>query len=155
MPVVCSFVLETFIDVALKLQGAVWVPTPLTRGLLYEQVIQPVRDGVEFWRDVFDKPVNVLAFYGGAKTIRETKQLMPKKGDKQKATVKLVREPIFTAGIFDAGPREPTLSVTFSDTGEFWNVRASDVTVTCMPISNEAIKQHYSWLRPIDWEPEF
>jgi hypothetical protein len=75
------------------------------------------------------------------------------KGDKQKATVKLVSEP-HIPGIIDVEPRERTLSVTFWDTGESWNVRASDVTVTCVPIRAEAIKQHYSWLRPIEWEPE-
>src|SRR5450755_3562154 len=47
-----EFCLRTFVDVAVKLQGAQWIPGPLSRNILYDQQIEALKDGVELWRHV-------------------------------------------------------------------------------------------------------
>ncbi len=44
-----DFCMKTFVDVALKIQGAQWIPGPLERFVLYDQQIEALKDGVEIW----------------------------------------------------------------------------------------------------------
>lgn len=145
-----EFCLRTFVDVAVKLQGAQWIPGPLSRDALYDQQIEALRDGVEFWRDVPepipDNPWEVFS----VKTTRETKQLL-RRGEKLRAIVRRS-----SAGGLGEIPGGGLLSVTPLGAGTFesWNVVASDVKVTCVPRDSEAVKQYFPWIPEIDWEPE-
>ena len=92
-------------------------------------------------------------FYGiGEKTKRETKQLLPHRGEKLRAFVSLASVP-GGASVFTIQD-DDTLSVMLTDTFESWSVRAADVKVTCVPKESEFMKEHYGWLPEIDWEPE-
>jgi len=150
-----EFCLRTFVDVAVKLQGAQWVPGPLKRDLLYDEQIEALKDGVELWRDVPDSAA--ANAYGsllmGRKTKREIKQVL-RKGEKLRAIVSRSSDFIGAASI-PGGER--LLSVTPLGTREFgvsWNVLASDVKVVCVPKEADYVKQYFEWLPEIDWEPE-
>lgn len=153
-----EFCLRTFVDVAVKLQGAQWIPGPISRDILYEQQIEALKDGVEFWRDVSDGTgANSYAALLG-KTKRETKQLL-RKGEKLRATVARANvSDVFyaaAAGALGGGAQnENTLSVMPSGTYESWKVLASDVKVVCVPSEIESVKEYFPWLPEIDWEPE-
>jgi hypothetical protein len=151
-----AFCLQTFVDVAIKLQGAQWIPGALSRTILYDQQITTLKDDVEFWRQVPDvpegqsrSPFDII----GAKTRTDTKLLLPYKGEKLRVMVELATD---TRGRSFLGINKDasTLSVTFMETWETWNVRAADVKVTCVPKDSEGVKQHFPWLPEIDWEPE-
>jgi hypothetical protein len=156
-----DFCLRTFIDVAIKLQGAQWIPGPLPRSSLYDQQIETLKDNVEFWRDVPVDPVRPLdsmlgAFAGlgglGGHMRRETKQLLPRKGEKLRAMVNMHKTAF---GLIGGGKKnENFLNVMLPDTFESWNVRAADVKVTCVPKEDEFIRQYFEGLPEIDWEPE-
>jgi hypothetical protein len=147
-----EFCLRTFVDVAVKLQGAQWIPGPLSRDILYEQRIEALKDGVEFWRDVPDGTgANSYAALLG-KTKRETKQLL-RKGEKLRAIVRQATTSAFYGGL-GSSAMNGMLSVTPSGTYESWNVLASDVKVVCVPSENEFVKEYFPRLPEIDWEPE-
>ena len=44
-----DFCLRTFVDVAVKIQGAQWIPGAYPRGALYDQQIEAITDKVEIW----------------------------------------------------------------------------------------------------------
>ncbi len=150
-----EFCLRTFVDVAVKLQGAQWIPGPLSRNILYDQQIEALKDGVEFWRYVPEgdpsKPWESALF---GKTNRETKQLL-KRGEKLKTMVSRASA-VGSASVFFGGTAkdERVLSVMLVDTLESWNVLAADVKVTCVPKDTESVKQYFAWLPEIEWEPE-
>jgi hypothetical protein len=72
----------------------------------------------------------------GGKTKRETKQLLRHKGEKLRALISL-RTNAFFGGIGgtvgDSEKNETVLSVTLPVEFGVWNVRSSDVKVTCVP----------------------
>jgi hypothetical protein len=154
-----TFCLQTFVDVAIKLQGAQWIPGALGRAILYDQQITTLKDGVEFWRWVPDVPEGKSrpfeAFYGiGEKTKQEIKQLLPHRGEKLRAFVSLASVPPAGGASVFTIQDDDTLSVMLTDTFESWSVRAADVKVTCVPKESEIVRRHYDWLPEIDWEPE-
>ena len=158
-----EFCLRTFVDVAVKLQGAQWIPGPVSRDILYEQQIEALKDGVEFWRDVPDGTgANSFAALLG-KTKKETRQLL-RKGEKLRATVTIAgaNDVFYTAAAALGGTtmsamnQDRVLSVTPSGTYELyesWNVLASDVKVVCVPNESEFVKEYFHGLPEIDWEP--
>jgi hypothetical protein len=154
-----EFCLRTFVDIAVKLQGAQWIPGPLSRDILYDQQIEALREGVEFWRNVPDTaPSNVLDVYALlVKTKKETRQLLHR-GEKLKATVRraTIGGAFYgeVAGLMGSATNESVLSVAPLGTYESWNVLSSDVKVVCVPKETESVKQYFAWLPEIDWEPE-
>jgi hypothetical protein len=146
-----EFCLHAFVDVAVKLQSAQWIPGPLGRDVLYDQQIEAVRDGVELRQDLAKgAPSNAWEILGGGKTKRETKQLL-QRGEKLRAIVHRAATPFYGG----SAKNENTLTVTpLGTTFEFWNVLASDVRVTCVPKETESVKRYFPWLPEIDWEPE-
>jgi hypothetical protein len=161
-----NFCLRVFVDVAVKLQDAPWIPGPLSRNVLYDQQIEALRDGVEFWRQVPDSTPESLgsesdSSYAWAglfgKTKREIKQLLCR-GEKLRANVRLVGAsygvPETASGV-DLVNGEKVLSVTpLGDKYETWNVRASDVRVVCVPSESELVEKYFPGLPQIEWEPE-
>lgn len=150
-----TFCLQTFVDVAVKLQGAQWIPGALVRGVLYDQQVETLKDEVEFWRNVPERklssPFEVFSNIG-AKTKRENKQLLPRKGEKMKASVSLASKAA-SESFLGIQTDERTLLVMLTNF-EAWYVRASDVKVTCVPKESGDVKEHFGWLPEIEWEPE-
>jgi hypothetical protein len=131
--------LRTFVDVAVKRQGAPWIPGPLGRDVLYDQQIEALNDDVEFWHDVPDNSSDDNWIFG--KTKRETKKFL-RKNEKMRGRV-----------MSPAGKKD-VLSIGLIGNLEIWNVLASNVKVTCVPSENESVKNYFPWLPQIDWEPD-
>jgi hypothetical protein len=134
-----EFCLRTFVDVAVKRQGAPWIPGPLGRDVLYDQQIEALNDDVEFWHDVPDNSSDDNWIFG--KTKRETKKFL-RKNEKMRGRV-----------MSPAGKKD-VLSIGLIGNLEIWNVLASNVKVTCVPSENESVKNYFPWLPQIDWEPD-
>jgi hypothetical protein len=152
-----SFCLQTFVDVAVKLQGAQWIPGAISREILYDQQIEVLGDEVEFWRFVPDGDIkDVLDAFTmlGGKVKREAKQLLPRKGDKLRAIVRQATLSLSTGARFADSKDKTTLSLFLPETFESWCVRASDVKVTCIPKEAQFVAQRFGWLPEVDWEPE-
>jgi hypothetical protein len=141
-----EFCLRTFVDVAVKLQGANWIPGPLSRDILYEQQIEALKDGVEFWRDVPDGEAWVFGLPTG-KTKRESKQML-KRGERLKVVVNL------SAGSQGIDGGKVLTIAPFADSYEAWNVLAADVKVVCVPRTEAYVKKSFPWLEEMEWEPE-
>lgn len=150
-----AFCLQTFIDVAVKLQGAQWIPGPLERIVLYDEQIETLKDGVEFWRDVpAGNPTSAIDILSGVKA-RETKHLLPRRGEKLKAIVRLSTDASPLSQMLGTTEKSANLLlITFLDRFESWYVRRAEVKVTCVPKDVDYVRENFSWLPEIDWEPE-
>jgi len=148
--------LRAFVDVAVKLQSAQWIPGPLSRDIVYDQQIEALRDGVEFWRLVpVGNPSGLWELVASEKK-KETRQLL-QRGEKLKARVR--QSTAFSGSsamalLGSSEKNEKVLSVTLLDTYELWDVLASDVKVMCVPKDDETVKRYFPGLQEIDWEPE-
>lgn len=156
-----EFCLRTFVDVAIKLQGAEWVPGPLRRDALYEQQIEAIEDNVEIWHFESKAPRGTgLAAIFPAPPKQEdlVKKVVVtlKRGDKIKAIVSLAtKEP--ESGLYGAlagRQKDPELLEVIIVRVGFGTCLASQVKVTCVPRQDDVIKQYFPWLPEFEWEPE-
>jgi hypothetical protein len=158
-----EFCLRTFVDVAIKIQDAHWVPGAIDRGVLYDQQIEALRDDVEIWTEVVEGSMfsGLAATVMGGQSRREVLKTL-KKGELLRASVSIAAEAsgdsakdalygggvktgrVLSVWIFAQNPRN-TL---------FGKVLASDVKVICVPKEDKFIGEYFPNLRAIEWEPE-
>jgi hypothetical protein len=141
-----AFCLSRFVDVAIKLQGARWIPSPVSRNLLYELQVEAVKDGVEIWHYVAEAgsaPSALGGWPGGAPLKKEVVRVL-RQTEKIRATAR--RTP-------DIG-NQSILAITLSGELESLEVLASDVKVTCVPREDERLNKYWPNLPEIPWEPE-
>jgi hypothetical protein len=157
-----SFCLRSFLDVALKLQDAEWIPGAMPFGLIYEHRITAVKDGVEIWTEV---PVSepgrpVLGRIGGP-TQRKTVKIL-QAGESLRGRVRCRPGPypydeamLSLSRLLSGGEVieiNRGLEGMFGMSPSFAN--ASDVKVTCVPRDSVWVLEHFGNLPEIDWEPE-
>jgi len=164
-----DFCLRTFVDVAVKIQDAQWIPGAIDRAVLYDQWIEALTDNVEIWTEVAkEKPRNTLtlgALMGGALAFGETRREVLRtlaRGETLKAHVSLATESsgdtakdAFYGGGVKTG-RVLSLMILADDPKgmQFGKVVASEVRVTCKPREADLIKEYFPNLPVIEWEPE-
>lgn len=160
-----SFCLGTFVDVAIKIQGARWIPGAYSRVQLYDQQIEALKDDVEIWTEVRKNAQGQIlsgfdAFLGGT-THRQVLRTL-RRGETLRAFVSVATESTGDSmkdALMGGGEKTgKTLSVmTFSTDPKLtlWGrVFAVDVRVRCVPKDDDFIKEHFAWLPTIDCEPE-
>jgi hypothetical protein len=152
-----QFCLETFLDVALKVQSARWVPGALPFYIAYQHKITALTDGVKIEserRHLAGLGAGPLETLLGKRT-RQTYRTLSK-GESILGRV-VSRDPISqpedSAGL---GNSEEAYEIRFSSSGfEMMGIQlfvaARHVKVTCVP--NEFIRQYLPDLSEIDWEP--
>jgi hypothetical protein len=157
-----EFCLRTFVDVTVKIQGAQWIPGPLERDIVYDQQIEALKDGVEIWhlvpaQEQEQGPASWLETLIGRNTIREVIRTL-KRGETVRARVSVSSESSGNRArdVLGGGMKNMTgLNVAGIEEPKFFGqVLASEVIVTCVPSDRDYVKQYYSWLPTIDWEPE-
>ncbi len=144
-----EYCLRTFVDVAVKLQGAPWIPGPLVRDVLYEQEIEALEDDVELWE--VETPVrNSLAALLGGVTKSQNRRFL-KRGEKLRGSVS--RSPS-SGGAAEALAGATLLSFFQPEWHETWQVLERQVKVLSVPREDEYVKKFFSDLPAIEWEPE-
>lgn len=156
-----SFCLRSFLDVALKLQDAAWIPGAVPFGLIYDHKFTAVREGVEIWTDVPVREVGgpILGPYLGP-TRREIVKIL-RAGESLRGVARLVPG----TGLFGLGsllgcdeppePSDKTIEIYggLVDGGVSGFVRFSDVKVTCVPKDSDWVRKHFGELSEVDWQP--
>ncbi|MCL4524510.1 MAG: hypothetical protein M1453_12170 [Acidobacteria bacterium] len=148
------FCLNAFLDVALRIQNAQWIPGPAHFHALYEFKVTAARDGVEVWNEVVEGDSPAERLFGLRKKKVVVKVL--NKGEVLRGHISPVRssnDPL--RGLL--GPRGPIEAVFVATTvpEEFLGyVAISDVKITCVPRDSEVVKKYFSELTEIDWQPE-
>jgi hypothetical protein len=153
-----DFCLRTFVDVAIKIQGAQWIPGALSRSVLYDQQIEAIAETVEIWRDVPRKtgaaPIGGLGFLLPPSEMEREVVRVLHRGEKIRGHVSLANSqnsfPVLLGGVKSTD----TLDVS-TDEELFWGkVKLAEVRVTCVPRNHEFVRQNFQWLPEIEWEPE-
>jgi hypothetical protein len=156
-----EFCLRTFVDVAVQIQGAQWVPGPVKRDIIYDQQIEALRDGVEVWHMVPEQQegqrMSGYGFLLGGPLKREVIRTL-KRGETLRARVSVSSESFLSELMHSVGARAESTKVLnvagLEEPKFFGSVLASEVRVTCVPSDDDFVRQYYPWLPTIDWEPE-
>lgn len=156
-----TFCLETFLDVALKIQGARWIPGAINFMFLYEHQVMAVQEEVEIWRSETDGTLYLPTDESDKVLVRRLKKGEEIRGNvsRYRNTILGVALPRVTAssspslGHRREIPDEEILRITWGDLeGGF--VKASAVKDTCVPRDDDFVHQHFSGLPELPWEPE-
>ncbi len=154
-----QFCLGTFLDVALKIQDAQWIPGALYLQAVYEHKATALKDGVEVWTEVSEgsSPFEILS---GSKIRKETSRTLSK-GESLRGSVVPHRrkEKIdsLTSALAgrDVGPIE-TISIHFKS-DDAWHhlyMNRDDVKVTLVPRDTDFVRNYFQGLPEVDWEPD-
>jgi hypothetical protein len=150
------FCLRVFLQVALRIQNAEWVPGAIHFAGLYQTKITSLRDGVELWKMV-NVGQNELEVLVGTKVERQVVRVLSK-GESVMGYVHLQKPSSAFYGFSSIGNKAESgeagiLSVSIDN--EFGlNVRLSDVKVTCVPRDTQIVKEYFPNLPEVDWAVE-
>jgi hypothetical protein len=160
-----GFCLRTFVDVAINIQDARWIPGAYQRFMLYEQEIEALKDNVEIWTDVRkDSKGEVLSgldLFSPGVIDREVLHTL-NRGEKLRASVNIATERSGNSAqdsFFGGGVKTGKVLSVMVLSAEpklrlYGNVLATDVRVTCVPRDDDFIREYFPGLPIIDWEPE-
>jgi hypothetical protein len=147
-----AFCLNTFLDMALKLQGANWVPGVYHFGTLYEHKITALADSVELWKEERETDNSLSMFAAWADT-----------GKRRRVPVKTLRHGESLRGTVSVHSRVPgpvdetstplivTLAIRLHDRSMVY-VLASDVSVLCVRKENDFVNEYFSELPDVEWQ---
>ncbi|MFZ5450202.1 MAG: hypothetical protein ACOZFS_16355 [Thermodesulfobacteriota bacterium] len=140
-----EFSLKTFVDVALRIQDADWIPGAIEFDLLYEHQITALEDGVEITQE---KPIKALA-----DTLNQGRAPVKtlNKGEFLKGRVEPKSPKNFLLALL--GQEPPTYSIITPDKQIHGDFDADKVHITCVPKDNALVRKYFPNLPEMDYEP--
>jgi hypothetical protein len=138
-----EFCLKTFVDVALRIQNADWIPGAIEFDILYEHKITALVDGVEIFQE---KPGSGLSglLNPGRVVVRTLN-----KSESFRCHVSPKNVLAFLAGIKE----NPILSIVNLDQDLSGEVEADKVHVTCVPKDNKLVREYFPDLPEVEYKP--
>lgn len=156
-----EFCLKTVVDIALKIQNASWVPSPIYFYWVYDHKITALED-VDIVQEQFEK-TNQYTDALSAPAAKKTGEIVVRKLSKGASLIGRVTKIVKTDNLLYAladrysyeenGP-EMLLFLQKGNEEISGKIEASKVKVTCIPRDNEFRKKYYPNLREIEWKPE-
>jgi hypothetical protein len=144
-----SFCMTAFLDLALKIQNADWIPGPISFLAVYEYKIEAIKDSVEIWSEdwseVWKPEASLLS--PGKKVVK-----VLKKGESIRGMVYRERKTsLGLLGFSQTNDKEPEKISIFSEElkGE---VNLQDVKITCVPRESDFVKEYLPNLPSIDMQ---
>ena len=149
-----SFCLESFLDLALQIQDAEWIPGAVHVLVIYEQKVTALRDEVQIWQEKSSPPIGLSV---REEVQKETVKVL-KKGESVRGAVRAVRTPdLLRTALGGRGPIEKLL-IFFSELDKegvgHGFVNPKDVKITLIALQNEFVRKHFPGLPEMDWEPD-
>ena len=142
-----EFSLKTFVDVALRIQDADWIPGAIEFDFIYEHKITALVDGVEIVQEKgpFSTERRVVA------TLKKGESLRCHVSRKEYNFLNSFIEQFSSA--VGATPKYNILSI-LSMNPVFWGeVQAEKVHVTCVPKDKEFVRKYFPDLPEVEYEP--
>jgi hypothetical protein len=140
-----EFSLKTFVNMALRIQDAEWIPGAIGFDLLYEHEITALVDDVEITQE---KPGSTLASICSPE--RVVVRIL-KRNESLRCRVS-PKERSWHGGLLSH--LEPQIFSIFIDDPLFWGeVQADKVHVTCVPKDNELVRDYFPDLPEIEYKP--
>jgi hypothetical protein len=140
-----EFALKTFVDVALRIQDADWIPGAIEFDILYEHKITALEDGVKITQEI--KPSTLGESTNPKRIVVRTL----KKDESLRGRVEPKSPKDFLAAIF--GQKPLVYSITIPDHQLYGEVEADKILVTCVPRDNELVREYFSDLPEVEYEP--
>ncbi len=147
-----EFCMSTFLDLALKIQNAEWIPGPISFLFVYEHKIEAIKDNVEITREDWESsPLTIVP--PRSKVIK-----VLKKGESIRGMVN--RELKSSLGLLGADwlgqtrDKKPEKISIISEElpGYTAYVVLDDVKVTCIPKEDDLVKEYFPNLPTIDMQ---
>ena len=144
------FCLETFLDVAIKLQSANWIPSPIHFSLLYEHKIEVLGDDVGIWSLPEDKP---YTFNLKGEIINRKLITTLSKGTLLRGWVRLEKDTSLSGLFQEKDPKKEEVFIAAKIPQEiFGYLPKAHVKITCVPRDHEYVKENFSDLAEIPWQ---
>jgi hypothetical protein len=148
------FCASTFLDVALKIQNASWIPGAIEYLYLYEQQVTAVRDGAEIWTFESEPGATLLDQVTGAKMHRKVVRTL-RKNESLRARVTLAKPlSAFTPSVVSESPKTYLISFEAPTPVYGGSILAEDVRVISVPRETEFVRKYFPWLPETEWIPE-
>lgn len=143
-----SFCMNVFLDLALKIQDASWIPGPIPFQVLYEYKIEAVKDNVEIWNEGGWESNQGWQLVSPGKNI--VKRL--KKGESILAMISREKKTSLDLfGLYKAKDGEPEKIYIYSKELRGY-VKLEDVKISCVPRDSSEVKEYFPNLPVIDMQ---
>jgi len=144
-----SFCMTAFLDLALKIQNADWIPGPIDFLAIYEYKIEAVKDNVEIWSEDWEA-VTQPGFTLLSPPRKVVKIL--KKGESIRGMIHRERkESLGVLGFSQVKDQEPERISIFSKELK-GDVNSADVKITCVPTESDFVKEYLPNLPTIEMQ---
>jgi hypothetical protein len=140
-----EFALKTFVDVALRIQDADWIPGAMEFDVLYEHKITALEDGVEITQE--KKPSTLSEATNPEHIVVRTL----KKDESLRGRVEPKSPKDFLAAIL--GLKPPVYSIIIPDQQLYGEFETNKVLITCVPRDNELVRKYFNDLPEVEHEP--
>ncbi len=139
-----AFCLKTFVNVALRIQDANWIPGAIDFDIVYEHKVTALIDGVE----ITQEPGVGLARMMGQRFVVRTL----KKGEFILGTVTRNDTDRLVAQL-QGKEIKPVFNIIDTNENLWGEVEADKVRVTCVPKDNDIVRKYFPGLAEIDFKP--
>ena len=147
-----EFCLKTIIHVAVRIQGATWIPSAIDFLYVYEHKVTALEDDVEIVRGGKQAGSSALSALLSPRTELTVVRRLSK-GESIIGMVHRNKQDSFLSalgGQQESGPETLSIS-TYEPERIRGDVEASKVRVTCVPRDNEFVRKYYPDLQEIPW----
>jgi hypothetical protein len=136
-----EFALRAFVDLALRIQDAEWIPGPLSFHLLYNYKVTALEDGVEIRRE---------SSSGLIGRTTEVVHVLKKGNWIYYPVIERARPISFRLSDINANPN----TMFFVDESMTrYEIDGTKINVTCVPKDTPVLQEHFPYLTEIQYEP--
>ncbi len=150
-----SFCMRVFLDLALKIQNASWIPGPIPFFALYQYRIEAIKDNVEIWnndgqrntaqgwKSIYDWPTE-SSNKNVVKTLKKGEAILGMITRDKKTSLDLFN-------LNKSKNEEPEEIFIYSKEVKGY-VKLEDVKIKCVPSTNEEVKKYFPDLPIVDMQ---
>lgn len=144
-----NFCLESFLDIALKIQRTPWIPGPIHFAVLYEQRIEVLKDKTEVWNLPTGQETSLTL---SGNVIQRTFITTLSKGDVLRGSVSMEKEDLFRSLTRKTPIKKELFIITGPPQKLVGYIAKDDVRVTCVPLEDDRVKELFGTLPEIEWQ---
>lgn len=146
-----SFCLAAFLDVALKIQNAGWIPGPIDFLAVYEHKIEAIKNSVEIWSENWQSGLSLSSKRQVIKVLKKGECIRGIVHREKKSSLGLLG-----FGLRQANDKEPEkisiLSKELEKESPVAYVALQDVRIACVPRESDFVKEYLPNLPSIDMQ---
>lgn len=147
-----TFCMTTFIELALRIQDADWIPGAISFSAVYEYKIEAIKDNVEIWNEY---NINGLLYDPEKKIWKKTLN----KGESFRVFAvtreqKLALDSLIASNnVLQVNDKQPEKISVLSSDGKFHGyVFLQDVKITCIAKEDDFVKEYFPTLPTVDMD---